>query len=183
MKRLLRATVIRELGLFYAVLATMLLLWPAKIRAFELAAGIAGVEEGDDRYRPASSFHLGIGDRFHTRAYLYGRKHGPFTEQSTVSSFNYRFPLTGSKSNFSASVGATILAESTSFKAQNETEESESDTQWNLGAAFGLSYVVPLDHVYLSLNWDAHLYLAGSAGVLFATGRKHLVGIATGVKF
>lgn len=153
------------------------------VQAFELGAGLAGVEEGDDRYRPASLFHLGFNDSVFARAYMYGRKHGPFTERTSLLSLNRRFPLFANKSNVTAAVGAAALLEQSAYKAQTDEEKNEHKDQYNAGVSFGCAYTLPLTHAYISFSWDAHLYLAGSAGVFLATGRKHTLGTIIGLRF
>lgn len=148
--------------------------------AGELALGLAGIDEGDDRYRPAAAFQLGIGDHFVGRLYSYGRKLGPYTERTFVSGLNYRFLAFGK--NTWGTVGGSTLLEETRYEPKEESElKGRSKRQYNVGTTFGLSYRVPIRKFYLAFNWDAHLYLAGSAGIFLSTGRKHMLGMTTGV--
>jgi len=150
--------------------------------AVELAAGIAGVEEGDDRLRPAGTLHLGITNSFFARAYVYGRSFGPITERTTMVSGNYRFPIFSPSSNFLAGIGAVVLLEETMVEAEADSGDADIDQkQYNFGGAFGLAYRLPFDHLHVSINWDAHLFLAGGAAVYMVTGRRQALSIATGV--
>jgi hypothetical protein len=159
-----------------------LLLMSSSAAAWDIAGGIAGVEEGDDRYRPAAALHLGFTDYLYLRNYMYGRSIGPYTERTTVTSLNYRFAPIAS-ANVRAGIGATTLVEQSIYNSDNSEEESESKSQFNFGGSFGLAYVMPWQRVHLSFNWDAHIYPAGSSAILLATGRKHMIGITTGFKF
>jgi len=156
----------------------------SKSYAFELALGVSTVEEGDDRLRPAALFHLGLTDSLYANTYIYGRTYGPVTEKTFVSSFNYRFALYKKDSALYGSLGATTLVENTSIEASEVSGNEDIDKkQYNFGMAFGFSFIVPMDLIYISFNWDSHVYPAGVAGILFATGRKQMMSIATGVHF
>ncbi len=158
------------------VFLVFLLSMAASAQAWEFAAGVAGVEEGDDRYRPALSVHLGLSPQWYMRHYQYGRELGPYTETTYVDSFNYRFLPTPYKT-IHAGFGFATLVE------RAEEKEASSSSQFNAGFAFGLAYQVPIERIYVGFHWDAHLFLAGSSGILLATGRKQSLGITTGVRF
>ncbi len=165
-------------------LAISLVSFSAKSYSFELAIGGSGVDEGDDRYRPATSLHIGYTPSVFTRVHTYGRKMGPFLERTAVTNLSYRFAALDSSSSIYAGIGASLLWEHTSYEpTDTSTTEADERNQYNFGTCFSLEYRVPINTIYLSFIWDSHLFLAGEAGLLMVTARKHFLGINTGIHF
>lgn len=162
------------------------LVYKTNAHGFEIAGGIAAVDEMDDRLRPAASMHIGFTDEYYMRALLYGRKFGPIIERTSILSFAYRFPVYSNKSNLTAGVGLSTLLEETTYDPnwdQETGEDKDKKNQFNMGMNFGIGYRMPIDPIYLSFDWDGHVYLAGVSGLLLATGRKQALNIGIGLRF
>ena len=156
----------------------------SKSYAFELSSGLAGVEEGDDRYRPSAFLHIGYNPFFYSRAYYYGRTMGPITENTYLLSFNRRFGLFRA-TNLEGAFGVCTLLESTKLEHTDEQgTQKESESNFNLGTTFGVfwSPFQKSEPFYFSVGWESHLFLAGSAGIFLSTGRKHVVSLGAGLK-
>lgn len=144
------------------------------------------VEQGDDRPRPAAAVHLGINEANAGKIFYYGREQGPVREETTIVSGLHRFSLFGSKS-VSAAVGAAIMDEKIALKFPDpaDADMNNSEDNWNVGMAFGVSWSLPpaAGPLYFSVSWDSHLFPAGLNGLLFlATGRKETVSILMGLQ-
>lgn len=166
------------------LLATYLL--PASAHAFDLSAGLAAIEEGDDRLRPGAALHVGLNQDYFMRGYLYGRTYGPVTERTSLASANYRFGFWGSAKDkgFLGALGVATLMEETTVKADPEGKEDDTVAkQFNLGMSFGASYRWLFGSLETSVNWDSHVFLAGSAGIFLSTGRKQAISLLTGIQF
>lgn len=159
----------------------------APARAFELAAGLAAVEEGDDRLRPAAVLHLGINPQYAGRAYYYGRTYGPVTEATAVVAAVRRWGLFKSNT-LTASCGLALMDEKTTLKfddAADAAVHDKVDDQYNAGLAFGIAWT-PLAAAkgpfYVSASWDSALFAAGLDGmILLSTGRKETLSLIMGV--
>ncbi len=167
-----------------------LVVFPLKVHAFELAAGAAATEESDDRLRPSVVAHMGFGEHFFSRFYLYGRNHGIVQERTSLWTLNYRFPLFGANSFWYGGTGLALLNEQFILKEPGDPEVvKEKDSQqniiennYNFGILFSINWSFPTSPFYLSFAWDAHLFLAGQAGVFLSTGRKQMLSLQTGLR-
>ena len=166
------------------LLVTTLLTLSTATYAFDLSVGAGGVEEGDDRLRPVGAFMLGLGESFVTKAFLWGRTYGPVTERSTVISLNYRFAPLGPSSMMRATMGAVYLSEYTSVEQGPDAALAADEVnQAIVGMAFGLDWTIPFGPAFLRFNWDSNIFIAGTAGMLLSTGRKHMLSLGTGFRF
>jgi hypothetical protein len=152
---------------------------------FEAAAGFAAVEEGDDRVRPGAALHLGINDFYRGRVYYYGREFGPVTEKTYLVSFSRRWGLFRSNA-FQASLGMAAMNESITLEFDGEDAvEDEDENNYNLGAAFGVSWALPVKATapfYMSASWDSHVFPAGlDGGILLSSGRKQTISVILGM--
>lgn len=157
--------------------------------AFELAAGFAVVEEGDDRIRPGVSLHAAFNDFYMTRAYYYGREFGPVREETLLVSASRRFGIL--KNNLIvANLGACVMNERIALKfdatdaTQTGVGRNRAEDNYNVGGVFGVALTLPKNTspVYTSLTWDSHVFPAGLNGGLFlSSGRKQTIAIQLGV--
>lgn len=151
-------------------------------KGFEIGAGPAVIEEGDDRFRPGAMAHIGFGHNVFGRFYGYGRKFGPVTERTWMVSLQKGFPMFG-VSWIHLTLGATIMDEYTELK-YSDGEGNTSSHSYNLGFIGGVHFPIPaVSPIYFELGWDSHLFLAGPNGGLFlATGRKQAFSVGLGVR-
>lgn len=152
--------------------------------AYEIAAGMAVVEEGDDRMRPAMALHGAIND-YAGRLYYYGRKFGPIKEETILISAHRRFSIFGTDF-IKAQLGVAAMDESTKISYEgNDSHRNEEEHHMNVGAAAGVSVSLPanMKPFYAHFSWDSHLFPAGLGGILLSTGRKQTLSLAAGVLF
>lgn len=143
------------------------------------------VEEGDDRIRPAVGLNLDIYSLFF-HSHFYGRKYSLVTQQSTSIAMGGRFSLPG-KGNALKSlkifIGAAYLREITKIKETSVSSLAEQDTIQNLGVALGIGWTfIETKHFVSQLNWESHVFPAGTATVFLSTGRKQMLSLTAGVK-
>lgn len=164
----------------------LILSWPAW--GFELAAGFALIEQGDDRGRPGLAVHGAFNEFYLGRGYYYGRDFGPIREDTYLLAFSRRFGLF--KSNYiSGHVGACAMNERITlrFRAEDSTDagagRNRSEDNYNVGGVFGITAALPksASPLYAGISWDSHVFPAGLNGGLFlASGRKQAVSIYLG---
>lgn len=149
--------------------------------ALEVATGIGGVEEGDDRGQSAAILHLGLSSQWYSRFYIWGRSYGPVTETNGILAFAKQTEIFGSKS-LTASAGFSLMANQTSISYKDYPQENSSFTNTNIGLLLGLRYnIVATKSFSLTASWDSHLFAAGDAVLLLVTGRKQILGLTAGV--
>jgi hypothetical protein len=175
-------------GLLTRVLAVAAVSLPASAAAFELAAGFALIEEGDDRTRPGIAVHAALTDFYMARAYYYGREFGPVREETYLLAAGRRFGLF--KSNYVvANVGVCAMDERIKLSF-DDTDNSavgpsrdRTEENFNFGGTFGISAGLPksASPLYVGVSWDSHVFPAGLAGGLFlSSGRKQTISILMG---
>jgi hypothetical protein len=163
------------------MIAAIFTVAPTRLKAADVSAGVGAVEEGDDRGRGAFIMNVRFSNNWWTKTSVWGRSYGPVTETAGVMAFGKRFNLMGSKFLHSA-VGVTSLAEHTSIRFKDSPSDSSSYTSTNLGLMLGLSYeLYHTKYATLAASWDAHLFVAGEAGLLLVTGRKQILGLTAGI--
>ena len=163
------------------MIAAIFTVAPTRLKAADVSAGVGAVEEGDDRGRGAFIINVRFSNNWWTKTSVWGRSYGPVTETAGVLAFGKRFDLMGSKFLHSA-VGVTSLAENTSIRFKDSPSDSSSYTSTNLGLMLGLSYeLYHTKYATLAASWDAHLFVAGEAGLLLVTGRKQILGLTAGI--
>lgn len=164
------------------ITASLLLFAPLqsarKALAIEIASGVSSVDEGDDRLRPAFVAHLGVGDNFYARYFLYGRKFSTVVERTQMGSLNYAWPLF--KGSWRAGLGIVELSESTTINDPDSSEPIVSETNYNTGMSFGLFWVPSIKPMHVSIGWESQLFLAGQAGLFLSTGRKESFSFVLG---
>lgn len=154
--------------------------------AFEVAAGLAAVEEGDDRLRPAFALHAALNDFYAARMYYYGREFGPISEETVIISAHRRFSLFHTNI-IKAQMGVVLMDEVTkvSYSASADKDNNEEEHNANLGGAAGISIALPenLRPFYAHFSWDSHVFPAGLGGILLSTGRKQTLSLVAGMLF
>lgn len=170
---------------FYRLLTwgVLALFWvPLPSLGVEAEVGVAAVEEGDDRLRPAAMAHVGITDALYVRGYIWGREFSGVTERTVLVAAGHRFPIFGSK-YFSAGIGGALMDEYTELGATAAaTDAGKTEHNYNVGASTTLAAEYETGGAYLRASWDAHLFLAGVAGIFLATGRKQALTISAGYR-
>lgn len=174
---------------FYITLLYMMLVSPVCLisvpaKSSELAAGMAAVEEGDDRLRPAVTLHGAINELYAFRLYYYGREFGPVREDTIIISGHRRFALFNTDI-IKAQIGVVLMDEATkiSYDKSADKENNEEEHNGNLGAAAGISISLPamMRPVYAHFSWDSHVFPAGLGGILLSTGRKQTLSLVAGM--
>lgn len=151
--------------------------------AFELGAGFAAVEEGDDRVRPGMSLHVGVNEFYASRLYYYGREFGPVREETYIASFVRRWGVFKSNA-VTANFGFALMDERTQLEFEGtDASENDSEDNYNVGAAMGIAWSLPkgTGPLYASVSWDSHVFLAGTGGLLLSTGRKQTISLILGM--
>ena len=150
---------------------------------FELGAGPAIIEEGDDRMRPGIATHLGVGKDYFFRFYSWGRKFGPVKETSYMLAAARKFPVFSSTWAF-AHFGVAALSEKTEIKFSDDTTQNDTENNTNIGGVAGLHLTVDaISPILLQFSWDSHLYLAGPNGAIFlANSRKQTISLVLGLR-
>jgi hypothetical protein len=155
-------------------------------QAFEVAGGLAAVEEGDDRLRPAFALHAALDDFYAARMYYYGREFGPIREDTLILSAHRRFSLF--RTNIiKAQMGIALMDEITkvSYSGSADKDKNEEEHNTNIGGAAGISIALPanLAPFYAQFSWDSHVFPAGLGGILLSTGRKQTLSLVAGMLF
>lgn len=157
--------------------------------AWEVAAGAAAIEEGDDRMRPGASLHLGVDGDYGAHVYYWGREFGPVKETSYLLGIVKRVPVIGSKL-FHAKFGLAALNERTAFAfdaadtAGLDSDRSQPENNYNLGAALGMAINLKIGSgpLFFSVAWDSHIFAAGLSGAIFlSSGRKQALTLLMGL--
>lgn len=170
--------------LLYMMLLSPVCLISEPANSLELAAGMAAVEEGDDRLRPAVALHAAINDFYAFRMYYYGREFGPIREDTIIISGHRRFSLF-STNIIKAQMGIVLMDEATkiSYDKSADKEKNEEEHNANIGGAAGISISLPASAgpFYGHFSWDSHVFPAGLGGILLSTGRKQTLSIVAGM--
>ncbi len=153
--------------------------------ALEAALGVAAVDEGDDRRRPAAMLHAGFNDNWQSNALYYGRVNGPVREETYLASVSRRWSPFSSK-NVVASLGAAILDEKLTIAYEDAADAAQDLTEnnYNAGLAFGLTWLPfrGTGPLYFAASWDAHIFGAGQGTFFLSTGRKESISLLLGME-
>lgn len=162
-----------------AVIATWILAAPTAL-AGDVSWGLAGIEEGGDRIRPAVSLRLGA-DSVYADFIYWGRSFGPVREQDGIVSIGGRSKIHGDW--LYACAGFSLLAEKTSIKGGGEDGENLSETSLAPGAMLGVgARVASFGGFRYDLQWNSHIFPAGGGGIFLANGRKQVFLLSGGVE-
>lgn len=162
----------------YIISLFLLLLWAiaSSSFAFELGTGLAGIEDGDDRLRPAAVMHIASQSGYTSRLYVYGRDYGPVRERNFVLSLNKKFDI--SSKTWQGILGIAGLADRTDIIFPDNPEDNDTFTSTNLGMAFGIHWLI-LDTKFMQVKatWDGHVFPAGTGFIFLANARKSALGL------
>lgn len=170
--------------ILYRSLCVFLLTLPAHKKAFayqDIALGLAAVEEGDDRQRPALQLYSSLGKDGYVTGTYYGRKFAQVEEKTYLVNLGVRSSLFNSN-QFYACVGGSALLEQTLVKPFGTDLHKDDDNAYNFGVTFGVQYEQAWQGFFFRGAWESSLYLAGEAGILLATARKQAVSITAGTR-
>lgn len=170
--------------ILYRSLCVFLLILPAWEKALayqDIAIGLAAVEEGDDRQRPALQLYSTLGKDGYVTATYYGRQFAQVEEKTYLVNLGVRSSLFGSN-QFYACLGGSALLEQTVVKPFGTELRKQDDNAYNFGVAFGVQYEHAWQRFFFRGAWESSLYLAGEAGILLATARKQAVSITVGTR-
>ena len=155
------------------LVAVLMITFETSASGVHVAVGLGAVEEGDDRPHPVISLGLSL-DPLVAKFHAYGRDFGAVEERTKILSIGKYFPLAMSKA-FRGVVGLVAMQEETTITGVGGFSEG----RYNFGVLLGVGYVFG-SRFQVSLDWDAHLFLAGTAGLFLATGRKEVIGLNLG---
>ncbi len=174
----------RYIELMTILSLTLFLASPKKSMAYDLGLGLASVEEGDDRHRPAVMGHYGFLEKYFVHGYYFGRQKGPVTERSLILSANRYINIFGQFGweFLKGSFGVTYLYEYIEIKFAGDSKNSSTENAFNFGLNLGLHGFVPLSGpFFVGGTWESSLFLAGEAGILMTTGRKQSIAVFGGM--
>ncbi len=157
--------------------ATLLALSAYQAFGYEVGLGVVGIEEGDDRLRPAANLHIGYNANWMSRLYVYGRDFGPVRERSYLFSVNRAFDVI--PKTFRGMVGGVVMQDTTSLKYKDAPAEDSTYTSTNFGISFGAHWnLYEVKSMKLYATWDSHVFPAGSGFIALANARKSAVGLS-----
>lgn len=173
-------------GWFHVLsVASMIVLCPAPVCALdlELGTGIAALEEGDDRLRGSLLAQVGFNKIYAGRLYFASRKMGPVSDQTIILAGIRRWALFKSP-YLKADVGPVVMNESYQIGFDQEADGAfdRNENNFNIGALAGLTLSLPSAKLLFELSWNSHIFPAGIAGILLASGRKQTLAMTIGFK-
>lgn len=176
-----------RLGAWRMLFVFFLSLFAPNAFAFGLAVGLAGVEEGNDKVRPAIGLRLSWSEAWVTDGLYYGRDFGPVHETAYLLGLARHLPIAKSKFLY-ATFGLCLLSERTVIDgggaADAEGRRGDlSESSWAPGVTVGVgSKLWSVGPFRSELIWTTHIFPAGMAGALLLThGRKQEFFYASGV--
>ncbi len=143
-----------------------------------LHLGLAAVEAGDDRVRPASQLQLNFTENWASQTTLYGRKYGVVVERTLIQSILYASTPSPSFVDLRLNIGPAILWDSTSLEISPGEELTEN--RFNFGLTLGVLTSWELGTFKMYAFAHSHLFPAGQAALLLVTGRRQTIGIGIG---
>jgi hypothetical protein len=159
----------------------LFIIFPQQTKAFEFAGGIAAVEGGDDRLRPAAFAHLSVMPSLYSRLYAWGRKFGPVEERDYLASLSWRTSV-AKINTLHVSAGFSVMQQTTRVTFDDAPSENSEENNSNFGGNLGVHWSF-FDHgpMYLAFSWEAHLFAAGDAAIFLVTARKQMLSLGVGV--
>lgn len=146
--------------------------------ALSTSYGVAIVEEGDNTLNTGHSLRI-LHDDVQLSMFYYNDFFGPVSMHSAVVGANKQFQL-GSMPIF-AGIGAGILVDYIAIETATFTKH---EVEYHAGVFPGLYWRGKwTDRIVWELGWESGLFPAGIVGGIFlATGRRHFLTFAVGVK-
>lgn len=159
----------------------LLVLYPQskELPASDIQFGFSGIDEGDDRLRPAASLHLNLNDTFALRTHYYGQDLSPLKERTLLLNGSYLFPFMKLKS-LKGGLGLSYL------RREITVPEVDYAPGTDLSQSGGLCLSIlwnPLPKYPITLAWESNLFLAGSSSILFTTARRQALSISGGYQW
>lgn len=172
----------RNSSLFIVSLA-ILLFWfakPSPAFAHYFSLGLAAVESGNDRFRPAASASVGVGSIAFADVSLWGRSMGPIEEESMLVTLGGKWPL--GVSRLYVSVGISAVREETNINFASEYGGPEKEVSLSHGISLGTGFTLfRIKNFRSDVTWVSNIYPAGSIAILLAHGRKQLITLSSGI--
>ncbi len=160
----------------------LLWLFATVSNGFELGTGLAGIEDGDDRIRPAAVLHGAAQNGYGSRLYVYGRDYGPVRERNFVLSMSKRFDI--ASKTWQGILGIAGLADMTSIDFPENPEDNMTYTSTNIGMVFGIHWnLYESKRIQLKATWDGHVFPAGTGFIFLANARKSALGLTASTLF
>lgn len=145
--------------------------------------GLASIDEGDDRPRPAFATQIVWGGSgMFSQLFLWGREVATVKEQTTLLTTGYQQSGVFGQKWLQAGVGGAALLESTQVY-DPATRDTDRDNAFNFGGLLSLHAVCEYEQFSLQGGWDAMLFPAGQASILLVTARKQALSLTAGVRF
>ncbi len=150
-------------------------------RQLRLSLGLAALEEGDDRQRPALGLSADFKDLYTANAYYWGRDQGPFHERNVLVSAMRSFVL-AEKLHLTGALGVGFLWETLKLTYSDAPQDNDQELNYNLGLAVRFAWQYDIGPSFVFLHWDSYIFPAGiNGGLLLSTGRKQLIKAGIGV--
>lgn len=163
-------------------LALACLLAEGAVVAADYAMGLAALEEGDDRQRPALALQAGLGEFYSVNGYYWGRDFGPFRERSYLLGGLRKFSIFP-KVGISGAFGVGLLYETLELNFGDAPQDNDEEANFNLGGAIRFGWEHDFGPTFLLVHWDSYVFPAGLNGGLFlSTGRKQLLKAGIGFR-
>ena len=140
--------------------------------------GLAAVDEGDDRSRPAAILRGGL-DHFYGSVAAYGRTFAQVSERTIHVAAGARAPIFHTRW-LTAGIGMAAIEENTVVKSRGSQTKTEQDAIYNIGVQFGLQAEYQAKQWILQAGWESTLFPAGLATVFLTTGRKQFIFATAG---
>jgi hypothetical protein len=170
-----------------AGLALALFAWPRPVDAFQLTAGPAVAEGGDDRLEPAAVMHAGWAGGWDAALAYWGRQYGPVTSETMLVTFVHDWDLYKTKA-LTAHFGVAAMDEREALRYSQASYQAYDEQKdcYNVGADFGVTWGIPqgVAPLALALSWDSAVFPAGGNGTFFlVTARKQTLALTAGIGF
>lgn len=155
---------------------------PAQAKGTKWQLGVSGLEEGDDRFRPALFGSLDF-DQYRYGFFYHKKIYGVVTEDRNLVFFGRAFGTNLFK-GLNIFTGLALLHEGNSIQYPDRDLQAfnRSEDEFNLGIFYGLNWTVyEQENLFATLSWESALFPAGLAVLALVTARKEYVTLSLGV--